>query len=85
MSKTPKIRAIREKEPDFISKTELAHHYQCHMGSIDDWIVDGTIPPPYARPGIKHPIWLRKHYNKFRETGEWPKEAFQKPKANPAP
>ena len=63
-------------EPDFINKTELAHHLQCDSSTIDTWIVDGTIPPPHARPGVNHPIWRRSHYKVFLETGEWPREAY---------
>lgn len=74
--KTDRLKTIREKEPDFIGKTELAHHFQCHVNTINRWIADGTIPPPHCRPGDKHPIWLRKHYEAFRKTREWPREAF---------
>ena len=74
--KTERLKVVREKEPDFIGKAELAHHLQCHISTIDEWIADGTIPPPHSRPGDKHPIWLRRHYNAYRETRRWPKESW---------
>jgi hypothetical protein len=72
-----KLRAIREKEADFVTKAELAHHIGCHVNTINRWIRMGTIPGPHCRPGGKHPIWLRKHYEAFRRTGEWPPESFR--------
>ncbi len=53
--KAPRLRAIKEKESDFIGEVELAHHLQCHISTIDEWIADGTIPPPHSRPGDQHP------------------------------
>jgi hypothetical protein len=75
----PRHRAIKEQEPDFISKAELAHHLRCHISTIDEWIANGTIPAPHSRPGDKHPIWLRRHYNAYRDGKEkrWPKEAWE--------
>ena len=76
--KAPRLRAIKEKESDFIGKVELAHHLQCHMSTIDEWIADGTIPPPHSRPGDQHPNLARRHYNAYRDGKEkrWPKEAW---------
>jgi hypothetical protein len=69
-------------EPDFIGKSELARHLCCDVGTIDDWIVAGSIPPPHARPGARHPIWRRDHYRAFVETGEWPRAAYGSPSMN---
>jgi hypothetical protein len=74
--KPVRMKALRDKEPDFMGKFELAHHLQCHIGTLNDWIADGTIPPPHSRPGTKHPVWLRKHYEVFKKTRAWPKEAY---------
>ncbi len=69
--------AVKAIEPDFIGKAELARHLCCHGNTIDNWIGDGTIPPPHYWPGPKHPLWLRKWYVAFRDTGKWPKEAWK--------
>ena len=61
---------------DFITKAELAIHLGCAICTIDGWIAKGTIPGPHSQPGIRHAIWLRRHYVKFRDTGRWPKEAY---------
>ena len=66
----------RPGEPDFISKGELAFHLGCKTRVIDEWIAKGAFPPPRARPGERHAIWLRRHYRAYRDTGEWPKEAW---------
>jgi hypothetical protein len=73
--KTPRMKSIRDKAPDFIGKAELAHHLQCHISTIDTWIEEGRIPPPHSRPGEKHPVWLRKHYEVYKGTGSWPRES----------
>lgn len=75
--KTPRYSSVKAQEPDFITKTELAHHLGCHISTLTDWIEDGSIPPPHSRPGDKHPIWLRRHYKEFVRTGKWPREAFR--------
>jgi hypothetical protein len=67
---------INSMEPDFITKLELARHLCCSTTAIDDWIEHGTIPYPRSRPGQRHPVWLRRHYKAYVETGEWPREAF---------
>jgi predicted DNA-binding transcriptional regulator AlpA len=67
---------IRQIEPDFITKVELAHHMGCAVSTIDNWVKEGTIPSPYASPGTRHQVWLRKHYKHFRDTGTWPREAY---------
>lgn len=74
--KTARYKVIKEMEPDFISKAELARHLCCHVQTITGWISDGTIPPPHSAPGLSHPIWLRRHYRAFVETGQWPDEAW---------
>ncbi|MBU6429646.1 MAG: hypothetical protein KGR26_11580 [Cyanobacteria bacterium REEB65] len=74
--RTERLKRVKDLEPDFIGKAELARHLCCHINSIDLWIYDGTIPPPHSYPGTKHPVWLRKHYHLFRETGKWPAAAF---------
>lgn len=65
------------RAPDFVTKHELAYHLGCHPGTIARWIRDGVLPGPMCRPGGKHPIWLRKHYEAFCRTGEWPREAYR--------
>jgi hypothetical protein len=72
-----RLRKIPDLEPDFIGKVELAHHLQCHINTIDGWIEEGRIPPPHSWPGERHPIWLRRYYNVYRDTGEWPKDAWK--------
>lgn len=74
--KTPRMKAIKDKEPDFIGKLELARNLCCHIQTINEWIFNGTVPPPHSRPGLNHPIWLRSHYRQFVETGSWPDEAW---------
>jgi len=76
--RTGLMKSIREGRPDFVGKTELAHHLQCDTGSINHWIADGLIPPPHSRPGEKHPLWRRDHYEEFVKMGRWPREAWQK-------
>jgi hypothetical protein len=68
---------LRDRPPDFLDKHELAYHLGCHIGTINRWIRDGVIPGPHSRPGGKHPIWLRKHYEEFLRSGRWPREAFR--------
>jgi hypothetical protein len=72
------MKAPRRKpnEPDFITKSELAYHLGADTETIDEWIRKGVIPPPHTRPGERHVIWLRRHYNAFRETRRWPKESW---------
>lgn len=72
--------AKREKPPsDFLSKTELANHLACSTQSLDNWIADGSLPPPHSRPGRNHAVWLREHYEHFKIYGNWPKEAWERP------
>lgn len=68
----------KPNEPDFITKSELAFHTGASTGAIDEWIAKGVYPPPLARPGERHSMWLRKHYLVYRETGQWPSEAWPK-------
>jgi hypothetical protein len=67
----------------FITKAELATHIGCHINTIDRWIAKGTIPPPHSRPGYGHAIWLRKHFNVYADSGEWPQDAFRIASARP--
>lgn len=71
-----RFREVKQKEPDFINRIELAHHLQCSTDALDDFIENGTVPRPHARPGERHAIWRRDHYLIFKETGHWPREAF---------
>jgi hypothetical protein len=76
-----KKRGPRKKivEPLFITKTEIAAHMGIgNIGTIDAWIAEGTFPPPHGRPGRRFAIWLRKHWDAYVETGEWPREAWPK-------
>lgn len=66
----------RLPDPDFINKTVLAHHLGCTTTSVDNWIAQGSLPAPHSRPGRTHAVWLRAHYEQFRDTGEWPPEAW---------
>lgn len=75
--KTARLSAIKDKEPDFIGKFELAKHLCCHIQTINEWIYDGTLPPPHSWPGVKHPVWLRRHYNHYLKAGKWPAEAWR--------
>ncbi len=84
-TKTVKLQAIKNLEPDFITKTELAKHLGCHGSSIDLWVAAGKLPPPHSRPGEKHAIWLRRHYAIFRDTGKWPREAWKWNRTKPHP
>jgi hypothetical protein len=77
--KAERLKAIKDMVPIFITKTELAKHLGCHITSIDRWIVDGTIPPPHSRPGHGHAVWLRRHFNAYVDTSEWPKDAYSVP------
>jgi hypothetical protein len=80
MSKdTKKPRAARKhklvpSQPDFITKFEMAQHLCCAVGTIDEWMENGTIPEPHSSPGKRHPVWLRKHYEVYRDTGRWPQQ-----------
>lgn len=69
---------IKKGDPDFIWKFELARHLGVTPPTIDSWIYKyKTIPPPHSQPGLRHAVWLRRHYVAYRETGEWPQEAFE--------
>lgn len=72
-------RAARDRPPDFMTASELAHHLgYVDTKTLDRWIADGTIPPPRARLGERTRLWLRKHYTEFRDTGAWPRDAWPK-------
>lgn len=64
-------------EPLFITKTEIAQHMGLgDLGTLDTWIVNRTFPPPHSQPGERYAVWLRKHWLRYVETGEWPGEAW---------
>lgn len=73
-----KAQRWRPKEPDFVTKTELAMHLGIDTSTVDEWIRKNILPPPHSRPGERHAIWLRKHYHAFRDTQAWPPEAWPK-------
>ena len=66
---------IKELTSDFIGKHELARHLCVDTSTIDSWIKTGSIPAPHSRLSDRHPVWLRRHYEEFRETRKWPKES----------
>lgn len=66
------------EEPDFITKSELAYHTGATTETIDEWIAKGDFPPPLSKPGERHVLWRRKDYAAYRETGEWPRDAWPK-------
>jgi hypothetical protein len=69
----------RRVEPIFITKSEIAQMMSvADTKTIDSWIANGSFPPPHSRPGVRHAVWLRKHWQAYVDTGEWPKEAFPK-------
>jgi hypothetical protein len=74
--KRPKLKSIRDDEPEFIGKFELAHHLGANISSLNKWIANGTIPPAWFKPGIKHPVWRRDHFEELKRTGSWPRAAF---------
>lgn len=62
--------------PIFITKKEIAALMSvADTKTIDSWIAKGAFPPPHSRPGERHVVWLRKHWDTYVETGEWPKAA----------
>ena len=79
MKTKAKGKADAKKSPLFITKTELAAHLGCHIESIERWVAAGTIPPPHSRPGVGHTIWLRRHFDAYVESGEWPRDAYVTP------
>lgn len=73
--KGPKPR--KRPTPIFITKTEIANHLGVGgLGTIDDWIADGSFPPPHSRPGVRFAVWLRKHWDAYVATGAWPASAW---------
>jgi predicted DNA-binding transcriptional regulator AlpA len=81
MSTEAKKRGPGKKTPAvFVTKSALAQM----MGvgdtkTIDAWIAQERFPPPHSQPGVRHAVWLRKHWETYVETGQWPKSAFHKP------
>ncbi len=76
MSEKRPSRKTRRPEPDFIDKSELAIHFGCSTRTLEDWIELNQFPPPHSRPGQRHAIWLRAHYEAYRQNRRWPKEAY---------
>jgi hypothetical protein len=75
--RNPRKHKIRQIEPDFVTKFELAQHLGCAVGTIDGWVKEGTIPQPHSSPGKRHQVWLHKHYVVYRDTVRWPKESWR--------
>ena len=75
---TKKPKASRYKHLSrFIDKGQLAHELaDAAPASIDEWIADGTIPPPHSRPGERKAVWLREHFEYYVKHRQWPAEAF---------
>lgn len=67
----------KEIEPVFITKAEIAHHLgiKC-LATLDKWIATRRLPPPFDRPGERHPVWLRKHWAAYVDSGSWPRSAW---------
>lgn len=74
--KQTRLQAMRDEPAEFVGKRELAHHLQGDIASIGDWIAKGTVPPPWFRPGDRHPLWKRDHFDHLVKTGSWPRAAF---------
>jgi hypothetical protein len=70
--KKESIKRIQEMEADFVTKFELAKHLDCSVDVLSEWIADGTIPRPHSWPGRRHPVWRRRDYKHYFETGSWP-------------
>ena len=67
----------RVAEPLFVTKTEIAAHLGVgNLATIDEWIREGSFPPPHSRPGQRFAVWLRKHWNAYVDSGVWPSAAF---------
>jgi predicted DNA-binding transcriptional regulator AlpA len=66
----------KRADPIFITKSEIAQLMGvADTKTIDSWIANGSFPPPHSRPGPRHAVWLRKHWNIFVDTGKWPEAA----------
>jgi hypothetical protein len=67
----------RRPAPIFIKKSEIAALMDvADTKTIDSWVANGAFPPPHSRPGARHAVWLRKHWEVYVETGEWPRAAW---------
>lgn len=60
----------------FITKSQLAKAIGVEPSTLDDWIREGTVPPPHSRLGKKTTLWLRSHFDAFVRDRRWPREAF---------
>lgn len=69
---------IPDIEPDFIGKHEMARHMCVVPSTIDYWISKGSMPPPHSYPGLRHPVWLRRHYKSYRDNRVWPTESYHR-------
>lgn len=63
-------------EPDFLSAPELARRLGVSLDAVDKWIAAGSIPPPWTYFGSRRRVWRSDHYEAFRTTREWPREAW---------
>ncbi len=65
-------------DPLFITKSQLAHAMgNVAPATLDDWVKEGTFPPPHSRPGERTAVWLKRHFDAYVASGRWPEEAFR--------
>jgi hypothetical protein len=77
MSDTRTRGPSKRVEPAFINKSEIVQHLGLGCPStINDWIADGTWPPPHSEPGRKYSVWRRPDWNHYVSTGSWPRSAW---------
>lgn len=65
-----------ESGPDFLSAPELAKRIGVRAETVDRWVAGGKFPPPWVYLGPCRRAWRADHYEAFRTTGAWPKEAW---------
>jgi predicted DNA-binding transcriptional regulator AlpA len=69
----------KKHDPLFISKSEIAQLLGvADTKTIDSWVALRRFPPPHSQPGPRHSLWLRKHWQVYVDTGEWPPASFPK-------
>lgn len=73
-----KARGPRFKgDPTFMNKSELAHEMgDADTATIDQWVREGSVPPPHSQPGKNTAVWRREHFRFYVERGYWPPESF---------
>lgn len=73
-----RVRGPRKRPvPLFITKTEIGNHLGLGcLATIDDWIEEGRFPPAHSWPGERYPVWRRRDWDHYVETGAWPLSAF---------